>query len=380
MNKTVVPFLDLRAQHDVIRAELLQAFSDVIDGSAFAGGPYVAKFEQEFATFCGARHAVGVGNGTDALWLALLGLGIGPGDEVITVPATFMATAEAITYTGARPVFVDVDETTYTMDPNLLEQAITPRTKAVIPVHLYGQMANMDPIVAIARRHGLYVIEDACQAHGAEYQGRRAGTIGDAGCFSFYPGKNLGALGEAGGVVTNNPVLAEKVRVLRDHGQDRKYHHALVGWNGRMDGFQGAALSLKLRRLEAGNTARRAHAARYRELLADTEEVALPHVASYGVPVFHLYVIRTPNRDQVLQALTERGIGCGIHYPVPVHLQDAYRHLGYKRGAFPVAERCASEILSLPMFPELQPAQIETVARELQAIVTTTPQLESTPR
>jgi len=242
-----VPFLDLRAQHEPIRAELLAAINEVIDSSAFAGGPFVARFEEDFAAFCQTAHAVGVGNGTDALWLALLARGIGPGDEVITVPNSFLATAEAISYCGATPVFVDVDEQTYTLDPALLEAAITPRTKAVIPVHLYGQMADMDPIMEIAGRHGLFVLEDACQAHGAEYKGRRAGSIGHAAAFSMYPGKNLGALGEAGAVTTNDPDLAERVKCLREHGQSKKYHHSHIGWNARMDGIQGAVFWPALR-------------------------------------------------------------------------------------------------------------------------------------
>lgn len=366
MNNPKVPFLNLRAQHDPVRAELLAAIGQVIDTSAFAGGPYVAKFEQEFAAFCGARHAVGVGNGTDALWFALLALGVGPGDEVITVPATFMATAEAISYTGAKPVFVDIDEQTYTMNPALLEQAITPRTKAVIPVHLYGQMADMDPIMEIAQRRGLFVVEDACQAHGAEYKGRRAGTIGHAGCFSFYPGKNLGALGEAGGIVTNDAALAEKIKVFRDHGQHTKYHHSEIGWNGRMDGIQAVALSIKLPRLAAGNAARRAHAAAYTERLAGLDLVT-PAVAAHNVPVYHIYALRVRQRDRILAELGQRGISCGIHYPKPVHLQQAYASLGHGPGSFPISERCADEELSLPMFPELTAEQVELVVHELKA-------------
>ena len=235
-----VPFLDLKSHHAPLRNEFARVIGDVIDSSAFAGGPFVADFETDFAQYCDCRYAIGVGTGTDALWLALLACGVGPGDEVITVPSSFMATAEAITYAGARPIFVDVDEHTHTMDPALLESAVTPRTKAVIPVHLFGQPADMDPILEIARRHGLFVIEDACQAHGAEYKGKRVGSIGDAGCFSFYPGKNLGAFGEAGAVTTNHPRLNEKVRILRDHGQERKYHHTMIGWNGRMDGIQSS--------------------------------------------------------------------------------------------------------------------------------------------
>jgi dTDP-4-amino-4,6-dideoxygalactose transaminase len=369
MNPTKVPFLNLRAQHDPIRAELSAAIQEVIDASAFAGGPYVAKFEEDFAAFCQAKHSIGVGNGTDALWFALLACGVGPGDEVITVPNTFMATAEAISFTGATPVFVDIDPQTYLMNAALLEGAITAKTKAIIPVHLYGQMADMDPIMEIAKRRGLFVIEDACQAHGAEYKGRKAGTIGHAGAFSFYPGKNLGALGEAGGIVTNDSVLAEKMRVLRDHGQSTKYHHSAIGWNGRMDGIQGAALRLKLKVLAQGNAARRSHAQHYSRLLADLPGVVTPTVAAYGVPVFHLYVVRVQHRDRLLETLGQRGISCGIHYPKCVHLQKAYEALGLKAGSFPIAERFADEILSLPMFPELTPQQVELVATELKSLV-----------
>jgi dTDP-4-amino-4,6-dideoxygalactose transaminase len=376
MNKPSVPFLNLRAQHDPLRVEIFNAIQEVIDTNAFAGGVYVAKFEDEFAAFCHTRHAIGLGSGTEALWFALLALGVRAGDEVITVPATFMATAEAITYCGATPVFVDIDAATYTMDPAQLERAITPRTKAIIPVHLYGQMADMDPIMEIARRHNLFVIEDACQAHGAEYKGRKAGSIGHAGCFSFYPGKNLGAIGEAGAVVTNDGALAAEIAILRDHGQHTKYHHSRIGWNGRMDGIQGAVLRLKLRSLAQGNALRLKNARRYHELLADLEDVALPHAAEHRVPVYHLYVIRIKDRDRVLQEMTQRGIGCGIHYPTPVHLQSAYASLAYSPGAFPVSERLAGTALSLPMFPELTETQIETVAHELKSIVSISRELE----
>ena len=356
-----VPFLDLKAHHAPLRTEIDLAIAEVIDSGAFAGGPVVAQFEDEFAAFCGTRHAIGVGNGTDALWLALLACGIGPDDEVITVPNTFMATAEAITYTGATPVFVDVDEHTYTMDPGLLEQARTPRTKAIIPVHLFGQVADLDPILSFARRHGLYLIEDAAQAHGAEYKGHKAGSIGDVGCFSFYPGKNLGAFGEAGAVVTNDDKLQDKIRVLRDHGQVRKYHHAMVGWNCRMDGIQAAVLRIKLRHLDQANERRRIHARQYDQLFQGLEEVVPPVEAAYGKHVYHLYPIRVRERDEVMRLLEEKGIACGIHYPVPIHLQEAYRGLGYRAGAFPVSERICTEFISLPMFPELTPAQVELV-------------------
>jgi len=364
-----IPNLDLKAHHGPMREELIAVIQEVIDNSAFAGGPYVARFEQDFAPFCGTSHAIGVGNGTDALWLTLLALGVGAGDEVITVPMTFIATAEAISFCGAKPVFVDIDERTYTMNPELLERAITPRTKAIIPVHLFGQPADMDPILEIARRHGLHVVEDACQAHGAEYNGRRAGSMGIAGCFSFYPGKNLGALGEAGAVVTNGDELKNKIQMLRDHGQAKKYYHAVIGWNGRMDGIQGAALRVKLKYLEQANEARRANARLYDQQLAGIQELVLPVEAAYARHVYHLYVVRLPRRDQILQAMANRGIACAIHYPMPLHLQQAYQGLGYSKGSFPVAERCAEEVLSLPMYPELSAEQIRTVVRELKNLL-----------
>ncbi len=361
-----VPFLDLNAHHAPIREQLDAAIAQVLDSGAFAGGPFVAKFEKEFAAYCGAPHAVGVGNGTDALWFALLALGVGPKDEVITVPNTFMATAEAISFCGARPVFVDIEESTYNMDPALLENAITPRTKAILPVHLFGQCADMDPILEIAARHGLPVIEDACQAHGATYKGKKAGTIGLAGCFSFYPGKNLGALGEAGATLTNNAELAGKIQRLRDHGQARKYHHSHIGWNGRMDGIQAAVLSVKLKHLDVSNLRRRSHALLYDQLLGDAEELITPAQGRFNQSVYHIYAVRVKDRDQVLQSMAEKGISCGIHYPIPVHLQEAYRFLGRGKGSFPVAERCAAEFLSLPMFPELNREQIHAVADELK--------------
>lgn len=356
-----VPFLDLHAHHAPHMAEFEAAIREVIASGAFAGGPYVAAFEKSFAEFCQTPHAVGVGNGTDALWLALLACGVGPGDEVITSPATFMATAEAITYCGAKPVFVDIDPQTYTLDPALIEAAITPRTRAIIPVHLHGQTADMDPIMEIARARKLFVIEDACQAHGAEYKGRRAGSIGDAGCFSFYPGKNLGAFGEAGAVVTHNAELAQKMMTLREHGQSRKYYHSMVGWNARMDGIQAAVLSIKLRHLAHSNGLRRQHAALYNRLLQDLEAVILPTEAAHGSHVYHIYALRVQDRDELMRQLGEAGIGTGIHYPVPVHLQEAYRDLGYRAGDLPVSERVSQELISLPMFPELTDGQIQTV-------------------
>jgi dTDP-4-amino-4,6-dideoxygalactose transaminase len=364
-----IPFLNLRAQHEPLRDQFNAAIQEVIDASAFAGGPFVQKFEQDFAPFCQCAHAVGVGNGTDALWLALLALGIGHGDEVITVPNSFIATAEAITYAGATPKFVDVDERTYTMDPALLERAITPKTKAVIPVHLYGQMADMDPIVEVARRHGLFVVEDAAQAHGAEYKGRRAGSIGDVGCYSFYPGKNLGAFGEAGAVVTNNPEIAQKVRCLREHGQTKKYHHSMIGWNCRMDGLQAAVLRIKLKHLQEGNARRREHARQYTKQFNGAAGIVTPLEPDGRTHIYHLYVIRVRNRDGLMAALGEKGIGTAIHYPVPLHLTEAYRSLGLGPGTCPVAERLAPEIVSLPMFPELTPEQVDTVSREVRAFL-----------
>jgi dTDP-4-amino-4,6-dideoxygalactose transaminase len=364
-----VPFLDLQAQHQPIREQLDAAIGDVIDKSAFADGPFVAAFEGDFARYCGCKHVIGVGSGTDALWLSLLALGVGRGDEVITVPNTFAATAEAIRQCGARPRFVEIDEQTYTMDPALLERAINPRTKALIPVHLFGQCADMDPILEIAGRRGIPVVEDACQAHGAHYKGRKAGTMGVLGCFSFYPGKNLGALGEAGGVTTDDDELAAKIQTLRDHGQHRKYHHSLVGWNARMDGIQGAVLSIKLKHLEVNNVRRRAHALQYDQLLGGLEEIITPFESPHNRHVYHIYSVRVQDRNQILQAMADRGISCGIHYPVPVHLQEAYRFLGGEEGSFPVTERCAHEFLSLPMFPELTHQQIRAVAAELKSCI-----------
>jgi len=301
--------------------------------------------------------------------MALLAVGVGPGDKVITSPSTFIATAEAISMCGATPRFVDIDEKTYTLSPDQLEAAITPKTRAVIPVHLFGQMADMDPIMDIARAHGLRVIEDACQAHGAEYRGRRAGSIGDAGCFSFYPGKNLGAYGEAGAVVTNDPAIAEKVRIFRDHGQNKKYYHNIVGWNARMDGIQGAILSAKLKHLESWNERRRQNARQYARLLADVDPLVLPSEADYARHIYHVYAVRTRDRESLIEALAGRDIHCAIHYPVPVHLQDAYQSLGHRRGSFPVAERCADEFMSLPMFAELRPEQIEAVSEGLHSLL-----------
>ena len=358
-----VAFLDLKAQYNSIKEEVNEAIQKVLESCAFAGGPFVEEFENNFAQFCQTPHAVGVSSGTSALWMALLALDIGAEDEVIIPANTFIATAEAVSYAGAKPVFVDVDEQTYTMNPELVEAAITPRTKAIIPVHLFGQMADMDAVMEIAHGYGLAVIEDASQAHGAEYKDRRAGSIGDLGCFSFYPGKNLGAYGEAGCVVTNRNDLAEKIQKLRDHGQSKKYYHDLIGWNGRMDGIQGAVLSVKLRHLEEWNSRRRQHALKYNELLRGQEQLITPTEANSAKHVYHIYALRTPGRDKLIKHLAENEIYCGIHYPIPLHLQKAYQYLGHQKGDYPVSEQCASEYISLPMFPELTNIQIERVVQ-----------------
>jgi dTDP-4-amino-4,6-dideoxygalactose transaminase len=321
----------------------------------------VAAFEREFAAYCQTEHGVGVNTGTSALHLALLAAGVRPGDEVITVPFTFVATVAAIHYTGARPVFVDIDPRSFTMDTTALEAAITDRTKAILPVHLYGHPADMDPILAIARKHKLIVIEDAAQAHGAEYKGRRTGSLGDMGCFSFYPGKNLGAYGEGGMVVTANADYARTIRMLRDWGAEQKYQHVLKGYNFRLEGIQGAVLRVKLRRLEAWTEARRSAAGRYDRLLAGSG-VATPMAMPYARHVYHIYAIRVRQRQTWQQVLLEQGIQTGIHYPIPVHMLPAYTDLGYAPGQFPHAERAANEVLSLPMFPELTLAQSETVS------------------
>jgi len=374
-----IKFLDLKTQYLSIKDEIQDALNKVLDNTAFAGGPFVAQFEKEFAEFCQVEHCVGVGSGTDALWLALLALGVGPGDEVITVPDTFIATAEAISYCGATPVFVDVDEKTYNMDPNKLDDLLKSRhalsstpsermPKAIIPVHLFGQTADMDPIIEIAKKYGLSVVEDACQAHGALYKGKPAGTMGAAGCFSFYPGKNLGAYGEAGAVTTNNAELANKMRMIRDHGQEKKYYHGCIGWNARMDGFQGAVLSVKLKHLPAWNEARRKNAELYNKLLSGLEGVITPKEMDYARHVYHIYAIRAQKRDDLIAKLGEKGVNCGIHYPVPVHLQNAYASLGLKAGSFPVAEKVASEFVSLPMFAELTEEQIHYTADMVKAL------------
>jgi dTDP-4-amino-4,6-dideoxygalactose transaminase len=356
----MIPLVDLEGQHRALLPELLGAAERVLASAHFVLGTEVERFEQEFAAFCGTRHAVSVSTGTAALHLALLAADIGPGDEVVTTTSTFVASVAAILYTGATPVLVDIDPERLTLDPAAVAAAITPRTRAILPVHLHGSMADMDGIQAIARRHGLAIIEDACQAHGAEHDGRRAGSIGDLGCFSFYPGKNLGACGEGGAVVTNDAALAAKVRKLRDWGQEARYVHVLKGYNYRLDALQAAFLSVKLPYLEEWTEARRRHALHYDAACAALG-VAPPPRPEGVRHVHHVYAVRTQHRDAVRQAMAERGVSTGIHYPTPVHLQPAYADLGYGNGAFPHAERYAAETLSLPMFPGLDAERIGKV-------------------
>ena len=362
----MTPLVDLNAQYQSIKKEIDAAMGRVIKNSAFIGGSEVRQFEEEFAAFCGAEACVGVGNGTDALYLTLRALEIGPGDEVITVSHTFVATAEAITLAGARPVFVDISQDTMLMSPDALESAITSRTRAIIPVHLYGQPCDMDRISEIAGRHGLKVIEDAAQAHGARWRGQRVGTLGDVGCFSFYPGKNLGAYGDGGAVVSREPDLVSKIRMLANHGRREKYVHELEGVNSRLDGLQAAILRVKLAHMEAWNAARRAHAAQYMNILAETG-IRLPAVKEHAEPVWHLFVIRVLDRDQLRAELAEVGISTGVHYPLPLHRQPAFTYLGMSEGSLPVTEVVASEVLSLPMFPELTQEQIQHLGEALLA-------------
>lgn len=362
-----VPVVDLRAQYRSIKPDIDEAVLRVLGSAQFILGEEVAAFEREFARFCGTTEAVAVNSGTSALHLALLAAGVGPGDEVITVPFTFIATIAAIQYTGARPVLIDIDPRTYTMDPSLLARAVTPRTKVIVPVHLYGQPADMDPILEIARTRGVAVIEDAAQAHGAEYRGRRCGSIGDLAAFSFYPSKNLGAYGEGGAVVTGHPEYARRIRVMRNWGEERRYEHVVKGFNYRMDGLQGAILRVKLRRLEQWTEARRVHAAEYDRRLAGSELVA-PFARPDSRHVYHAYTVRAPHRDGCRQHLVARGVQTAVHYPIPAHLQPAYTDLGYRRGDFPVSEAAAAEVLSLPMFPELRAEQIDVVVGALASV------------
>lgn len=366
-----VPFVDLKEQYNAIRNELEPALQDVFRDTAFVLGKYVAHFEQEFAAFCGVRHAIGVNSGTDAITLTLKALGLGPGDEVITAANTFVATAEAIAHAGCTPVLVDVLPDTYSLNPSELKAKIISKTRAIIPVHLYGQPADLEAVMQIARRHSLFVIEDAAQAHGAQYRGRRVGSIGDAACFSFYPSKNLGAYGDAGAVVTNDDALALKIRQLRDHGSVRKYQHELIGYNSRLDALQAVVLSIKLKHLDQWNAMRARNAHLYSKLLSETTGVVIPQVLQDAQHVYHLYVVRLErgDRNRLQEHLKAHGIETGIHYPQPVHLTQAFARLGYREGDFPVAEQCARTILSLPMYPELRSEQIEYVAQEIRSFL-----------
>jgi dTDP-4-amino-4,6-dideoxygalactose transaminase len=389
-----IPFLDLVTPHKELREELVEVFNSALDTAGFIGGPVVEAFEREFAAYCGVSQCAGVGSGTDALRFALMAAGVGDGDIAVTVPNTFIATTEAISQTGAQPVFVDIDERTYNMDAQKLEEYLDGeccvdgntgylvdrklgrRVAAIVPVHLYGQPADMDRIVELAERHKLIVIEDACQAHGAEYFSKRdgcwkkAGSMGLAAAFSFYPGKNLGACGEAGAVTTNDAGLAQKIRMLRDHGQAQKYYHDVEGYNGRLDAIQAGILRVKLGRLAAWTEQRRQSACDYRKLFAGSAtESGLPYEPSWVKAVYHLYIVRVANRVQLQQHLAEAGIGTAIHYPVPLHLQKAYEGLGYKAGDFPVTERVAKEILSLPMYPGLELDQLRQIVEQVDAFV-----------
>ena len=362
-----IPLVDLKAQYTAIKPEIQAAIGEVLDSAQFINGPAVAEFERRFAEFCGAKFAVGVGNGTDALTLALKALGVGEGDEVITAANTFIATAEAIVAVGAAPVFVDVDPLHFNMTPEGFSAAITPRTKAVIPVHLYGQTAPIAEIVDIAKRRSIKVVEDAAQAHGAEYNGRRAGSWGDAATFSFYPAKNLGAYGDAGAVVTNSEEVAARARMLRDHGRTDKYLHEYIGVNSRLDTLQAAVLGVKLAHMDEWNAARRVIAAKYDAALSEVGWLTLPTEIAGGRHIYHLYVIQCARREELRRYLSDNGIGAGIHYPVPLHLQPAFRALGYDAGDFPVAERLADSILSIPMYPEMTAAQQRRIVQAIGA-------------
>jgi dTDP-4-amino-4,6-dideoxygalactose transaminase len=390
-NPTKVPFLDLITPHQELESELLAVVQKAFGNAGFIGGPMVEEFEDEFAAFCDAKYCIGVNSGTDALRFALMAAGVQPGEIVLTVPHTFIATTEAISQAGAQIAFVDIDEHSYTMDPKelrefiekrcefdsrtgkLIERASKRKVAGIVPVHLYGQMADMDPILELAGKYNLFVIEDACQAHGAEYLSkkdnswRRAGSMGKASAFSFYPGKNLGACGEAGAITTNDLTMAKQMKMIRDHGQAKKYYHDMEGYNGRLDSIQAGWLSVKLRHLARWNEARRALAHRYHDLLAEAKEaIVAPLEAPWTKGVYHLYVVRVQDREALQANLAEAGIGSGIHYPIPLHLQKAYEHLGYKKGDFPVTERVAAEIVSLPMFPQLTHGQLEEVANKVK--------------
>ena len=355
-----VPYLDLPAQMRAIRPEIDAVIRRTLDQCSFCLGPEVVQFEKDFARFIGAKHCIGFNSGTSALHVALLLLDIGPGDEVITTPYTFVATSWAISYTGAKPVYVDIENDSFNLDPKNVESAITSRTKAILPVHLYGRPCDLGALLEISRRHRLPLVEDAAQAHGAKYRGKIVGTFGAMSCFSFYPGKNLGAYGEAGALLTQEDTLAARARSLRDHGSTQRYYHDEIGFNYRMEGIQGGVLGVKLKYLDAWTRQRRRVAQLYNELLESTP-LQLPQEGADIESAWHLYVVRHPQRDELKKYLEQNGIGCGLHYPLPLHLQKAYQHLGYKRGAFPVAEKAAQECLSLPIYPELSDEQLERV-------------------
>jgi dTDP-4-amino-4,6-dideoxygalactose transaminase len=391
--KDTIPFLDLVTPHRELRQELTEVFQRALDTASFVGGDMVERFEAVFAEFCGTKHCVGVSSGTDALRFALMAAGVKPGDVVITVPNTFIATAEAISQAGATPRFVDIDKRTYNMDPTkvreylensctvddrlgvVIDKKTDKSVTAMVPVHLYGQMADMDALLEIAERYNLIVIEDACQAHGAQYFSERdncwrpAGSMGQAAAFSFYPGKNLGACGEAGAITTNDEQLARKARMLRDHGQAKKYYHDMEGYNGRLDSIQAGILSVKLKYLSSWNESRRAAAMRYDDLLSSTQEVVCPFCPDWARAIFHLYVVRVEDREGLQKHLAQANIGTGIHYPVPLHLQKAYKSLGYKQGDFPVTEKAAAEIGSLPMFPHITAEQQSRVVESMKGFL-----------
>ncbi|TMC93256.1 MAG: DegT/DnrJ/EryC1/StrS family aminotransferase [Chloroflexi bacterium] len=362
-----LPLVDLKAQHAAIEADVRAAIERVTTNADFILGADVAAFEAEYARYCEATHCVGLDSGMSALELGMRAMGIGPGDEVITPAGSFIASSSAISSTGATPIWVDVDARTYNIVPDQIEAAITERTKAIMVVHLYGQPADMDRVMEIARRHGLPVIEDACQSHGARYKGRRTGSMGAFAAFSFYPSKNLGAYGDAGALTTNDPELAEKVRMMRNYGQRAKYEHVYLAWNRRLDSLQAAVLRVKLRHLDAWNQSRRTVASLYAELLPASPSLGLPYSSPESEHVYHLYVVEVENRDRVQSELTAQGIGTGIHYPVPIHLQEAYRDRGFRPGTFPVTESAAPRLLSLPMYPELTERDVRRVAEAVAA-------------
>jgi dTDP-4-amino-4,6-dideoxygalactose transaminase len=392
-NNGKIPFLDLVTPHQELEAELVPVFQKVLRTAGFVGGPMVEDFEREFAAFTGAAHCVGLASGTDAVRFALMAAGVQPGDIVLTVPHTFIATTEGISQAGARPDFVDIEESTYCMDPVKLQEYLEKKcyldretgrpynwesrapVTAIVPVHIYGQTADMDPLLELARRYNLIVVEDACQAHGAEYfskkenRWRKAGTMGHAAAFSFYPGKNLGACGEAGAATTNSESIAKKMRMLREHGQAKKYYHDIEGYNGRLDSLQAGILSVKLRHLAEWNHKRQAAARRYDELLSSVEGITAPQQPEWSRSVYHLYVVRVQDRAGLQKHLGEAHIDTGIHYPLPLHLQQAYKHFGYKQGDFPVTEKVAAEILSLPMYPQLEAEQQRRVVQKAAEFV-----------